>query len=123
MDMDEPAGPWIRAGPALGAHPAGAEWIISGQEWCEARSYLAAEVLDLVREFGPLDEIQRTVLVPLELELASCTDVAWWGPRQWVTGVEGALSRRRRRCRRAVPREGAHLDDVRRPGRDMPHSG
>ena len=51
--------------------------VISHQ-WCEGRSFLVAELLDLADEFGPLAEIQRTVLVPLELELASCTDVAGW---------------------------------------------
>ena len=49
--------------------------VIGGQ-WREGRSFLVAELLDLADEFGPLTEIQRTVLVPLELELASCTEVA-----------------------------------------------
>jgi hypothetical protein len=71
MGVDEPASPWIRAGPTLGGVQAPAQWIVSGHEWCEARSYLAAELLNLAEGYGPLSEVQRTMLVPVELEFAS----------------------------------------------------
>ncbi len=73
--------------------------VIGGQ-WREGRSFLVAELLDLADEFGPLTEIQRTVLVPLELELASCTEVADWEPFQWVASVDVVLGRYRQAYRR-----------------------
>jgi hypothetical protein len=73
----------------------------SADAWHEARSYLATQVLDLAAIYGPLAEVQQTVLVPLEAELASRADVAGWGSRQLVGSVEAALVRRRRACRRA----------------------
>ncbi|HUZ09653.1 MAG TPA: hypothetical protein VMU76_05735 [Acidimicrobiales bacterium] len=82
-------------------------------EWHDARSYLAAELLDLADTYGPLDEVQRAVMVPLELELASSDEVARWGPRQLVANVLAALGTHRRACRRAVTREG-------RPPRSLP---
>ncbi len=78
--------------------------VPTADKWREARSYLAAEVIDLANDCGPLAKVQRAVLVPLELELA-CEDVAGWGPRQWVTSVEVALSQHRRVSRRRVARD------------------
>ena len=71
-------------------------------KWCAARSYLAMEVLNLAGEFGPLEEVQRQVLVPLEQRLASRPEVAGWGPGQWAESVEEALEKHRRACRRAM---------------------
>ena len=56
-----------------------------------ARSYLASEVLDLTETKCTLAELQASVLIPLELEMASRPDVAGWTPRQWVDLVEEAL--------------------------------
>ena len=50
--------------------------VTSGDEWHAARSYLAVEVLNLAAEFGPLADLQRSVLVPLEQRLASRPEVA-----------------------------------------------
>ena len=74
----------------------------SWDEWHDARSYLAAELLDLAEAYGPLDEIQRGVLVPLELELASSAETAGWGPRQLVARVLTALGTYRRAARRGA---------------------
>jgi hypothetical protein len=59
--------------------------------WRAARSYLAYEVLDLTDLEFTLAELQATLLVPLELEMAGRDDDAHWAPRQWVDLVEDAL--------------------------------
>ncbi len=82
-----------------------ARQLTSGDEWCAARSYLAVEVLNLAAEFGPLADLQRSVLVPLEQRLASRPEVAGWRPRQWVGSVEAALDKHRQACRRTMTRE------------------
>jgi hypothetical protein len=58
-------------------------------------------VLALAEKYGPLAEVQHSVLVPLELELASRSEVDWWSPGQWVFAVRkalGAYSAARRRA-------------------------
>jgi hypothetical protein len=66
--------------------------VLAADEWRLARSHLAARVLELAETDAPLEDVQRSVLVPLELELASRAEVAWWGPGQLVASVEAALS-------------------------------
>jgi hypothetical protein len=61
------------------------------RSWRVARSYLAYEVLDLTDLEFTLAELQRTVLIPLELEMAERDEVSDWTPRQWVDVVEDAL--------------------------------
>ena len=61
------------------------------RSWRVARSHLALEVLDLTDVEFTLAELQSSVLIPLELEMAARPDVAGWTPRQWVDLVEGAL--------------------------------
>lgn len=63
----------------------------TGRSWRIARSYLAFEVLDLVCEDYPLEELQASVLVPLELELAAHPEVGRWTPRRWVDAVDNAI--------------------------------
>jgi hypothetical protein len=48
-------------------------------------------VLDLTDMEFTLTELQSSVLIPLELEMAARPDVAGWMPRQWVDLVEEAL--------------------------------
>jgi hypothetical protein len=74
------------------------QWVVrsdrpwrAGHSWSVARSYLAFEVLDLTDTEFTLAELQASVLIPLELEMASRPDVAGWTPRQWVDLVEEAL--------------------------------
>jgi hypothetical protein len=62
-----------------------------GRSWRVARSYLAYDVLDLTDLEFTLAELQSTVLIPLELEMAGRDEVANWTPRQWVDVVEDAL--------------------------------
>ncbi len=50
------------------------------RQWHEARSYLAAEVLWQAAQYGSLEEVQEAVLMPLDLDLASRTDVIRWRP-------------------------------------------
>ena len=64
--------------------------------WRAARSYLAGQVLELAAEVGSLGEVQRAVLVPLELRLAGQATVEWWDEGQWVSTVAGALDAQRR---------------------------
>ena len=64
--------------------------------WRAARSYLAGQVLELAGRLGSLGEVQRTVLVPLELQLAGRATVEWWDEGQWVSAVDGALEVQRR---------------------------
>jgi hypothetical protein len=63
----------------------------SSRSWRVARSYLAFEVLDLTDLEFTLADLQASVLIPLELEMAARADVAGWTPRQWVDLVEEAL--------------------------------
>lgn len=60
-------------------------------KWRQARAYLAGEVLRAAALYGSLAELQRDVLVPLEIELSRK-----YGPRgcrlaDWVATVEVAL--------------------------------
>ena len=64
--------------------------------WPQACSYVAGELLDLAEQRGPLPELQAGVLVPLELELISRSDVASMRPGTWVTTVEDVLAEQRR---------------------------
>jgi hypothetical protein len=65
---------------------------VSIECWHRARSYLAAEVLNLVDRWGPLAEVQREVLVPLELEFASHPETLQrWCPSDLVKAVTSVL--------------------------------
>ncbi len=100
--VDMPAWAWTN----LLAH--GSEQELSSEarqvrgrdEWRQARSYLAAAVLDVAAEFGPLLDLQRAVLVPFELELASSRQEI--RPARWVADLQAALGRYRRERRRAL---------------------
>jgi hypothetical protein len=63
----------------------------SSRSWRAARSYLAYDVLDLTDLEFTLTDLQASVLIPLELEMASRDDVCGWTARQWVDLVEDAL--------------------------------
>lgn len=74
-------------------------------QWGEVRSCLAGEVLDLASAYGPLSEVQRAALVPLELELASIGELRRFEPIQFRTVVEAALRKYGQLRRRAAPRD------------------
>lgn len=61
------------------------------RSWSVARSYLALEILGLLDESLSLEELQCEVLVPLELELSSRSEVNRWSPMQWLDAVDSAL--------------------------------
>jgi hypothetical protein len=63
----------------------------ASRSWRVARSYLAYEVLDVTDLEFTLAQLQSSVLIPFELEMASRPDVVGWTPRQWVDLVEDAL--------------------------------
>jgi hypothetical protein len=57
-------------------------------DWWRARSFLAGEVLALIgHDPRQLAGLQREVLVPLELDLASRRAVGRWTPRDLATAV------------------------------------
>ncbi len=60
--------------------------------WWIARAQLADLILEMTDRVS-LGDLQESVLIPLELELASRTDVAFWTARQWVDTVTSELSR------------------------------
>lgn len=53
--------------------------------WAQARAFMAGEVCDAI-DSGPaiLDQLQRHVLVPLELEVAACPSASRWSSPQLV---------------------------------------
>ncbi len=69
--------------------------VVKYRQWRQARSYLAAEVLDCTLPCGSLLEVQTSILVPLELQFASTAEVAKWSPGRWAVAVDAALTRRR----------------------------
>lgn len=66
----------------------------TGRSWRTARSYLAYHVLDLTWEDIALEELQSTILLPLELELAAHPEVERWTPRRWVDAVDDVIRSR-----------------------------
>lgn len=78
--------------------------------WRGARAEMAADVLRCAAVRGSLLELQRTVLVPLELRLAARAGVDSWRPKRWARTVGRALS------------QGTGTDrcQPRGPGRDGP---
>jgi hypothetical protein len=59
--------------------------------WEKARAYLADDILQMVGHDVSLAEVQRQVLVPLELELAALSDADSWQPQDLVVAVDAAL--------------------------------
>jgi hypothetical protein len=73
--------------------------------WQAARSYLASELLNLVERCGSLRELQRSALVPLELELACSSQATRWRPHEWVLTVESVLTAWRKGTQDPIYRE------------------
>jgi hypothetical protein len=63
----------------------------TGRSWRIARTFLAFEVLDIVSDKFTLEDLQATILIPLEQELASQSEVERWTPRRWVDTVDHAI--------------------------------
>jgi hypothetical protein len=71
-------------------------WISREERWYNARSYLAAEVLEMVATQGKLKRLQNRVLIPLEEKLAAAGSTDFDDPRDFVAGVMAALDSYRR---------------------------
>jgi hypothetical protein len=87
----------------------------SDDYWRANRSHLAALLLDLSERYGPLAEVQRIALIPLELALAAHPDVTGWTARRWVATVEAALGHYRQACWHSAARRKLWGDEQ-RPG-------
>jgi hypothetical protein len=74
--------------------------VLPSRRWREARAYLATELLARARRGTSIARLQREVLVPLELQLASRPGVQCWQPQEWVTAVLAALDEHRQAHRR-----------------------
>jgi hypothetical protein len=62
------------------------------RSWWIARAQLADLILTMT--YGSsLRDLQESVLIPLELDLAERTDVPFWTSRQWVSAVTAELHR------------------------------
>ncbi len=72
--------------------------------WEAARSYTASRLLGLVGSGRSLADLQRRVLVPVELCMASDGRADWWRPSEWVMEIESALDSERRAPGGAVHR-------------------
>ncbi len=84
----------------------------SRDRWEAARAYLAGDLLDLAGSPKELREIQRTVLVPLELDLASRPATRGWEPQRWA-GAVSAVLREVRRARGDAPNSGPRRHETR----------
>jgi hypothetical protein len=60
-------------------------------KWRAARRYVVSKLMITVDSHHPLNDIQRRVLIPLELDLAASADAARWRPHQWIVAVESEL--------------------------------
>lgn len=67
--------------------------------WEAARARLAGELLAASGPDSPLGELQRAVLAPLQLSLASRVGAERWDRRTWIDTVRAAL-----RAYHATPR-------------------
>ncbi len=63
----------------------------STRRWRVARTAAAGELLDRVGSGASLADMQREVLVPLELELVSCPGDWACTPERWLEAVRSAL--------------------------------
>jgi hypothetical protein len=66
------------------------------ERWRRARSYLAAEVLEMVGSQRQLDQLQQRSLLPLEEALGVRQGVGLFDPRDWVNLVLATLEDHRR---------------------------
>jgi hypothetical protein len=60
--------------------------------WWIARAQLADLILEMT-DRASLSDLQESVLIPLELELAGRTDVPFWTAPRWVSAVTTELQR------------------------------
>jgi hypothetical protein len=63
----------------------------AARSWRIARTYLAYQVMDVTEADLTLEDLQASLLIPLELELAARDDVSRWTPRQWADTVDRVI--------------------------------
>ncbi len=61
------------------------------RSWWTARAQLADLILEMTRGQCTIDELQESVLIPLELDLSSRAEVSFWNHHQWMDTVTDAL--------------------------------
>ena len=84
------AGCWDEPTPPIDEGPVAA--------WQAARALLCADLLDLAQVSGhSLSDLQQSVVVPFELELAECPEAHAWGPEEWLVAADGVFTAYRRR--------------------------
>lgn len=88
---------------------------VARDEWRRARSYVAAEMAARCRDEEELQELQRTVLRPLQLDLIT-QDLQKCSVQQWVRVVLTAI---RSSERHSSPAPGSAVR-IRRPGSEGP---
>jgi hypothetical protein len=76
----------IRASIACPSRPRRAS-----RSWRTARAYVAYALLTLLDAECTLADMQRSLLIPLEFQMAERPEVARWSPRQWADVVDVAL--------------------------------
>ena len=61
------------------------------RSWSNVRAQLADLILEMTSGRCTLGELQESVLIPLELDLASRPEVSFWNHHQWADAVTDAL--------------------------------
>lgn len=78
-----------------------ASQLLVAEGWRQARAFLAGEVVNVIDAgLMPLSQVQRDILVPLELDILSCPTANQWTPAQLVSGLLGVLPNRYTRAHR-----------------------
>jgi hypothetical protein len=62
----------------------------ASRSWRTARAYVAYALLTLVDAENTLADMQRSLLIPLEFQMADLPDLRW-SPRQWVDMLDAVL--------------------------------
>ena len=63
----------------------------ASRSWRTARTYVAYALLTLIDAECTLADMQRSLLIPLELQMAELPEDVRWLPRQWVDMLDAAL--------------------------------
>ena len=72
-----------------------ASQLLAAEGWRQGRAFVAGEVIDVIDAgLRSLSQVQRDILVPLELDVLSCQSANQWTPAQLVSGLLGVLPHR-----------------------------
>jgi hypothetical protein len=64
---------------------------LAGTGWTTVRQVAARQLLETAQRAGSVEDLQATILVPLEFALAGWPDVSAWQPSRWLHAVCAAL--------------------------------